>query len=70
MKIVVDNQSKITDSDSLNVAGTMYGSERDFIHQCPSGCHFKNAMLKITINVWQDSEGLNFKITDLKGDGK
>jgi hypothetical protein len=70
MKIIIDNQSLLDFGGMMGVVFALMNNEKGFIGQHKKGCHFINSKLKITTNVWQDSEGLNFRITDLKGDGK
>lgn len=67
MKIIIDNQSRLDDMDAFDVVHGIFHREQDYINQNPSGCHFRSKHLQNVVNVWQDSEGLNFRITDLKG---
>lgn len=67
MKIIIDNQSLLDFGGMMGVVFELMNDEKEFISQNKKGCHFINSKLKITINVWQDSEGLNFRITDTKG---
>lgn len=65
MKIIIDNQSKLDITEFMGLAFTLISEERKFIEQNITGCHFITKSMKITTNVWQDSEGLHFRITDL-----
>jgi hypothetical protein len=65
MKIIIDNQSLLDFGEMMGVVFELMNNEKEFIGQHKKGCHFINRKLKITTNVWQDSDGLNFKITDL-----
>ena len=70
MKIIIDNQSLLDFGGMMGVVFALMNNEKGFIGQHKKGCHFINKKLKITTNVWQDSDGLNFKITDLEEEGK
>jgi len=70
MKIIIDNQSLLDFGGMMGVVFALMNNEKGFIGQHKKGCHFINKKLKITTNVWQDSDGLNFKITDLKRGGR
>ena len=65
MKIIIDNQSLLDFGQMMGVVFSLMNDEGEFISQNKTGCHFISKSMKITTNVWQDSEGLNFKITDL-----
>ena len=65
MKIIIDNQSLLDFGEIMGVVFELMNNEKGFIWQHKKGCHFINRKLKITTNVWLDSDGLNFKITDL-----
>jgi hypothetical protein len=65
MKIIIDNQSLLDFGEMMGVVFSLMNDEGEFISQNKTGYHFISKSMKITTNVWQDSEGLNFKITDL-----
>jgi hypothetical protein len=65
MKIIIDNRSLLDFGQMMGVVFSLMNDEGEFISQNKTGCHFISKSMKIITNVWQDSEGLNFKITDL-----
>jgi hypothetical protein len=65
MKIIIDNQSLLDFGEMMGVVFELMNNEAGFIGQNKTGCHFISKSMQITTNVWQDSDGLNFKITDL-----
>ena len=70
MKIIIDNQSLLDFGEMMGVVFSLMNNEKEFISQNKSGCKFISNSMQITINVWQDSDGLNFRINDMKGNGK
>ena len=65
MKIIIDNQSLLDFGEMMGVVFSLMNNEADFIGQNKTGCHFISKSMQITTNVWHDSEGLHFRITDL-----
>ncbi len=70
MKIIIDNRSLLDFGQMMGVVFSLMNNEAGFIGQNKAGCHFISKSMQITINVWQDSDGLNFKITDFEEEWK
>lgn len=70
MKIIIDNQSLLNFGGMMGVVFSLMNNEKEFIDQNKKGCHFISKPMGIITNVWQDSDGLNFRITDLKRGGQ
>lgn len=70
MKIIIDNQSSMGDGAAFQMAFQIFRHEIDFVVANKTGCQFPVRHLGVTTNVWIDTDGLNFRINDMKGDGK